>query len=108
MVTAGNKSSHWIGTLLLTSCELLERPSKKDGFCFKVFHPLNQSIWATKVDFCVIKKLDYLAVVRLYNLLCMCYYDVCLACALCYACGVMNGWINGWMDDLVPTYGIVE
>ena len=46
---AGNKSSHWIGTVLLTSCELLERPSKKDGFCFKVFHPLNQSIWATKV-----------------------------------------------------------
>ena len=29
------KSSHWIGTIILSSCELIERPSKKDGFCFK-------------------------------------------------------------------------
>ncbi|XP_074660916.1 oxysterol-binding protein-related protein 8-like isoform X3 [Tubulanus polymorphus] len=42
------KSSHWVGTILLNTCELIERPSKKDGFCFKVFHPLDQSIWATK------------------------------------------------------------
>lgn len=42
------KSSHWVGTILLNTCELLERPSKKDGFCFKLFHPLEQSIWATK------------------------------------------------------------
>lgn len=43
------QSSHWVGTVLLNTCELLERPSKKDGFCFKLFHPLDQSIWATKV-----------------------------------------------------------
>ncbi|XP_064602023.1 oxysterol-binding protein-related protein 8-like isoform X2 [Liolophura sinensis] len=42
------KSSHWVGTILLNTCELIERPSKKDGFCFKLFHPLDQSIWATK------------------------------------------------------------
>ncbi|XP_064635673.1 oxysterol-binding protein-related protein 8-like isoform X3 [Lineus longissimus] len=45
------KSSHWVGTILLNTCELIERPSKKDGFCFKLFHPLDQSIWATKLNF---------------------------------------------------------
>ena len=40
----------WIGTILLNSCELLERPSKKHGFCFKLFHPLEKSIWASKVS----------------------------------------------------------
>ena len=29
-------------------CTLIERPSKKDGFCFKLYHPLDQSIWAPK------------------------------------------------------------
>lgn len=42
------KSSHWVGTILLTSCQIIERPSKKDGFCFKLFHPLDQSIWAPR------------------------------------------------------------
>ncbi|CAG0902089.1 unnamed protein product [Darwinula stevensoni] len=42
------KSNHWVGTILLSSCELIERPSKKDGFCFKLFQPLEQSIWATR------------------------------------------------------------
>ncbi|XP_078423753.1 oxysterol-binding protein-related protein 8 isoform X1 [Cetorhinus maximus] len=42
------KNGQWVGTLLLNACELIERPSKKDGFCFKVFHPLEQSIWAVK------------------------------------------------------------
>ena len=39
----------WIGTLMLSACEVIERPSKKEGFCFKIFHPINQSIWAGKV-----------------------------------------------------------
>ena len=43
-----NKSSQWVGTVLLNCCNLIERPSKKDGFCFKIFHPLEQSIWALK------------------------------------------------------------
>jgi hypothetical protein len=42
------KSSHWIGTIILSACELIERPSKKDGFCFKLFHPMDQSVWASR------------------------------------------------------------
>ncbi|NWH18824.1 OSBL8 protein, partial [Grus americana] len=42
------KNGQWVGTVLLNACELIERPSKKDGFCFKLFHPLEQSIWAIK------------------------------------------------------------
>ncbi|XP_072128393.1 oxysterol-binding protein-related protein 5-like isoform X2 [Mobula birostris] len=41
-------NGQWVGTILLNTCELIERPSKKDGFCFKLFHPLDQSIWAMK------------------------------------------------------------
>ncbi|XP_067236440.1 oxysterol-binding protein-related protein 5 isoform X3 [Chanodichthys erythropterus] len=41
-------SEHWVGTILLNACKLIERPSKKDGFCFKVYHPLDKSIWAMK------------------------------------------------------------
>ncbi|XP_072946711.1 oxysterol-binding protein-related protein 8 [Epargyreus clarus] len=42
------KRTHWVGTVLLTSCQVIERPSKKDGFCFKLYHPLEQSIWAPR------------------------------------------------------------
>ncbi|KAF7494072.1 Oxysterol-binding protein-related protein 8 [Sarcoptes scabiei] len=42
------KSSNWIGTVMLKMCELLERPSKKNGFCFKLFHPLEHPIWSPK------------------------------------------------------------
>ncbi|XP_053741690.1 oxysterol-binding protein-related protein 5 isoform X1 [Synchiropus splendidus] len=42
------KADHWVGTVLLTACKLIERPSKKDGFCFKLYHPLDKSIWAVK------------------------------------------------------------
>ncbi|XP_076450983.1 oxysterol-binding protein-related protein 8-like isoform X2 [Babylonia areolata] len=43
-----HKGSQWVGTILLNTCQLLERPSKKDGFCFKLFHSLDQSVWATR------------------------------------------------------------
>ena len=36
--------------MLLSSCELIERPSKKMGFCFKLYHPLDQGIWASRVS----------------------------------------------------------
>ncbi|XP_036399421.1 oxysterol-binding protein-related protein 5-like isoform X1 [Megalops cyprinoides] len=39
---------HWVGTILLNTCKLIERPSKKDGFCFKLYHPLEKSIWTIK------------------------------------------------------------
>nr|XP_023660692.1 oxysterol-binding protein-related protein 5-like isoform X1 [Paramormyrops kingsleyae]XP_023660698.1 oxysterol-binding protein-related protein 5-like isoform X1 [Paramormyrops kingsleyae] len=42
------KVDHWVGTILLNACTLMERPSKKDGFCFKLYHPLDRSIWAMK------------------------------------------------------------
>ncbi|RWS31600.1 Oxysterol-binding protein-related protein 8-like protein [Leptotrombidium deliense] len=42
------KSGQWVGTVLLNVCEVIERPSKKDGFCFKLFNPLEQSIWASR------------------------------------------------------------
>nr|XP_015193856.1 PREDICTED: oxysterol-binding protein-related protein 5 isoform X2 [Lepisosteus oculatus] len=42
------KVDHWVGTILLNACKLIERPSKKDGFCFKLYHPLDKSIWAMK------------------------------------------------------------
>ncbi|ULT84903.1 hypothetical protein L3Y34_013528 [Caenorhabditis briggsae] len=38
----------WIGTVLLNHCELIERPSKKDGFCFKLYHPMDMSIWGNR------------------------------------------------------------
>ncbi|TRY77596.1 hypothetical protein DNTS_024420, partial [Danionella cerebrum] len=41
-------SEHWVGTILLNACKLIERPSKKDGFCFKLYHPLDKSLWAMK------------------------------------------------------------
>lgn len=42
------KADHWVGTILLSACKLIERPSKKDGFCFKLYHPMEKSIWAVK------------------------------------------------------------
>jgi hypothetical protein len=51
------KSGQWVGTIMLSSCQLLERPSKKHGFCFKLFHPLERSIWASKVRPGYVKRL---------------------------------------------------
>ncbi|XP_071831986.1 oxysterol-binding protein-related protein 8-like isoform X3 [Apostichopus japonicus] len=48
VIYKSQKHGHWVGSILLTNCEIIERPSKKDGFCFKIYHPLDQSIWATK------------------------------------------------------------
>ncbi|XP_031425182.1 oxysterol-binding protein-related protein 5 isoform X1 [Clupea harengus] len=48
LVYKSPKVDHWVGTILLNACKLIERPSKKDGFCFKLYHPLDQSIWAVK------------------------------------------------------------
>lgn len=46
--SAKSKSNHWVGTILLNSCKVIERPSKKDGFCFKLYNPLDLSIWAPR------------------------------------------------------------
>ncbi|XP_029199808.2 oxysterol-binding protein-related protein 8-like isoform X2 [Acropora millepora] len=42
------KHGQWVGTVLLNGCEILQRPSKKEGFCFKIYHPLEHYMWATK------------------------------------------------------------
>ncbi|CAG2108237.1 unnamed protein product [Medioppia subpectinata] len=43
-----HKSGAWVGTIIINVCELIQRPSKKNGFCFKLFHPLEHPIWAPK------------------------------------------------------------
>jgi hypothetical protein len=43
-----SKNGVWVGTIVLSSCEVIQRPSKKPGFCFKIWHPLEKSIWAQK------------------------------------------------------------
>merc|ERR1719319_1493111 len=51
------KSSHWIGTIILSSAELIERPSKKDGFCFKLF--LAKAIYDNKLLECYFTRSFY-------------------------------------------------
>ena len=41
-----HKSGQWIGTVLLNITNTIERPSKKHGFCFKLFNVTDQNIWA--------------------------------------------------------------
>ena len=65
------QSAHWVGTILLNTVELIERPSKKDGFCFKLFHPLEQSIWATKVRTSSLSVLLSLLLQQLSSVLCV-------------------------------------
>lgn len=48
LIYKGPGLEQWVGTVLLGSCKLIERPSKKDGFCFKLYHPLDKSIWTMK------------------------------------------------------------
>ncbi|XP_065835192.1 oxysterol-binding protein-related protein 8-like isoform X2 [Oscarella lobularis] len=48
LIYKNEKQEVWGGTLLLSALEVIERPSKKEGFCFKIFHPIEQSIWAAK------------------------------------------------------------
>uniref|UniRef100_A0A0N5AXN0 PH domain-containing protein n=1 Tax=Syphacia muris TaxID=451379 RepID=A0A0N5AXN0_9BILA len=42
------KHGQWIGSILLNMCNLIERPSKKNGFCFKLFNPSDRYIWASR------------------------------------------------------------
>eukprot|EP00124_Ichthyophonus_hoferi_P002330 Ihof_evm4s154 gene=Ihof_evmTU4s154 len=41
-------SHDYMGTINLETCQIIERPSKKDGFCFKIFQPQGRTIYATK------------------------------------------------------------
>ena len=42
------KDRDWIGTIFLHGCMVTERPSKKDGFCFKIYHPYQNQIYGSK------------------------------------------------------------
>eukprot|EP00126_Sphaerothecum_destruens_P000246 Sdes_comp10291_c0_seq1m1925 len=42
------KDRDWLGTVFLHGCLVTERPSKKDGFCFKIYHPYQNAIYGTK------------------------------------------------------------
>jgi hypothetical protein len=33
---------------MLAGCHVIKRPSKKDGFCFKIIHPDGKSIYDTR------------------------------------------------------------
>ncbi|XP_028417007.1 oxysterol-binding protein-related protein 8-like isoform X2 [Dendronephthya gigantea] len=48
IIYRNDKEEQWVGTVILNGCEVIERPSKKEGFCFKIYHPLQNYIWATK------------------------------------------------------------
>ena len=43
------KHDDWLGTILLSGGQVMHRPSKKDGYCFKFVHPLRHAIHAQKV-----------------------------------------------------------
>jgi len=36
------------GIILLKGCQVVERPTKKEGFCFKIFHPRKKAIYSAK------------------------------------------------------------
>uniref|UniRef100_H2ZFX9 Oxysterol-binding protein n=1 Tax=Ciona savignyi TaxID=51511 RepID=H2ZFX9_CIOSA len=48
IIFKNSKEKTWVGTVVLASSEIIERPSKKDGFCFKIYNALNQTIWTLK------------------------------------------------------------
>jgi hypothetical protein len=43
------KPDSWIGTIILSGGTVMERPSRKEGFSWKFFHPLRPSIHAPRV-----------------------------------------------------------
>ncbi|KNC80442.1 hypothetical protein SARC_07193, partial [Sphaeroforma arctica JP610] len=38
----------WFGTINLASCKIVVRPSKKEGYCFKIFQPQGKNIFGAK------------------------------------------------------------
>lgn len=48
IIYKGHKHHHWVGSVMINNCEFIIRPSSKEGFCFKIFQPYRQNIWAAK------------------------------------------------------------
>lgn len=40
------QKKHRLGVLLLSVCQVMNRPTKKEGFCFKLINPFGCSVWA--------------------------------------------------------------
>lgn len=40
------QKKHRLGVVLLSVCQVLKRPTKKEGFCFKLINPFGCSVWA--------------------------------------------------------------
>lgn len=40
------QKKHRLGVLLLSMCQVMQRPTKKEGFCFKLINPFGCSVWA--------------------------------------------------------------
>lgn len=45
---ADDKFSEWTASVLLSGCVVVERPTKKSGFCFKIHHPLGHPIYLAR------------------------------------------------------------
>eukprot|EP01135_Chromosphaera_perkinsii_P004532 Nk52_evm2s288 gene=Nk52_evmTU2s288 len=67
------KDRDWLGTIFLHGCMVTERPSKKEGFCFKIFHLYQNQIYGSKgpkgetlssafipiqTDYCILRAVD--------------------------------------------------
>lgn len=40
------QKKHKLGVILLSVCQAIKRPTKKEGFCFKLINPFGCSVWA--------------------------------------------------------------
>lgn len=40
------QKKHRLGVVLLSVCQVINRPTKKEGFCFKLINPFGYSVWA--------------------------------------------------------------
>lgn len=40
------QKKHRLGVVLLSVCQVIKRPTKKEGFCFKLINPFGCSVWA--------------------------------------------------------------
>jgi len=40
------QKKHRLGVVILSVCQAIRRPTKKDGFCFKLINPFGCSVWA--------------------------------------------------------------
>lgn len=40
------QKKHRLGVVLLSVCQVMKRPTKKEGFCFKLLNPFGVSVWA--------------------------------------------------------------